>query len=226
MSSDFFKFPSTPHLATLSGVDVRGDKVMSDSERTDFLNHALTIEEKMDGANLGISFDSDGNIKVQNRGAYLFQLDTGQWKHLDQWLESKMETLFEVLADQFILFGEWCFARHSVFYHRLPDWFLGFDIYDKKAKQFLSTVRRGTVLDSSRITQVPVVGHGRFRFEDLVGLLSTSKFSQQQAEGLYLRADGDDWLLQRAKLVRPAFVQSMVRHWSRTGIIPNRRAKT
>ena len=26
--NDFFKFPSTPHLAVLQGVDVRGDKVV------------------------------------------------------------------------------------------------------------------------------------------------------------------------------------------------------
>ena len=39
--------------------------------------------------------------------------------------------LFEILSEKFILFGEWCYAQHSIFYDRLPDWFLGFDIYDK-----------------------------------------------------------------------------------------------
>ena len=58
--NDFFKFPSTPHLAVLLGVDVRGDKVMSEKERDEFLRHEITVEEKIDGANLGISFDGDG----------------------------------------------------------------------------------------------------------------------------------------------------------------------
>ncbi len=67
MSEDFFKFPTTPHLATLPNVEVRGDKVLSPSERDEFLQHALTIEEKVDGANLGISFDKEGNVQFQNR---------------------------------------------------------------------------------------------------------------------------------------------------------------
>lgn len=55
VKDSLFKSPSTPHLITLEGVEVRDDKVLSESERTDFLKHELVIEEKVDGANLGIS---------------------------------------------------------------------------------------------------------------------------------------------------------------------------
>lgn len=41
-------------------------------------------------------------------------------------------------------------------------------------------------------------------------------------EGLYLRSDQGDWLVQRAKLVRHDFIQSVEQHWSRSGIKPNR----
>ncbi|HNO75924.1 RNA ligase family protein [Nitrosomonas mobilis] len=138
MKDNFFKFPSTPHLATIAGVDIRGDKVLSESERDEFLQHHLVIEEKVDGANLGISFNSEGNIQAQNRGAYLHLPRTGQWKKLGNWLTPRIDTLFEQPSDRYILFGEWCYAQHSVFYDRLPDWFLGFDIYDKQSGRFLS----------------------------------------------------------------------------------------
>ena len=46
MKNDFFKFPSTPHLATLGNVDIRDDKVMSEFEQDEFLRHELTVEEK------------------------------------------------------------------------------------------------------------------------------------------------------------------------------------
>lgn len=46
--------------------------------------------------------------------------------------------------------------------------------------------------------------------------------SDNPAEGLYLRFDQGDWLVQRAKLVRPAFIQPVEQHWSRSGIKPNR----
>ncbi len=221
MKDDFFKFPSTHHLATLGGLDIRGDKVLSELERDEFLLHELVIEEKVDGANLGISFDSEGNIQAQNRGTYLHLPESGQWKKIGDWLASRTDELFEHLSDNFILFGEWCYAQHSIFYDRLPDWFLGFDIYDKQFGRFLSSERRDALLREMRIAQVPVVARGRFTYPEIPKLLSTSKFSDQPAEGLYLRFDQGNWLAQRAKLVRPAFIQSVERHWSRAAIRPN-----
>ena len=222
MIDDFIKFPSTPHLGTLAGLNIRGDKVLSKSERDEFLLHELVIEEKVDGANLGISFDSEGNIRAQNRGAYLHLPGAGQWKILADWLASRTDAMFEHLSDHFILFGEWCYAQHSVFYDRLPDWFLGFDVYDKEFARFLSSDRRDALLKKMRIVQVPVVARGHFAYPEIQKLLSKSKLSDQLEEGIYLRFDQGDWLAQRAKLVRPAFIQSVEQHWSRSAIKPNR----
>jgi ATP-dependent RNA circularization protein (DNA/RNA ligase family) len=222
MKDGFFKFPSTPHLATLPGVDIRGDKVLSESECNEFLRHDLIVEEKVDGANLGISFDLEGDIRAQNRGAYLHLPCSGQWKKLQDWLAPRTDILFENLTDRYILFGEWCYAQHSVFYDRLPDWFLGFDVYDKRFGRFLSSERRDALLREMCIAQVPVLARGHFAYPEIQKLLSTSKLIDQPAEGLYLRFDQGDWLAQRAKLVRPAFIQSVEPHWSRSAIKPNR----
>jgi ATP-dependent RNA circularization protein (DNA/RNA ligase family) len=222
VKKDFFKFPATPHLTTMPGVAIRGDKVLSESERDEFLQHDLVVEEKVDGANLGISFDSDGNIRAQNRGAYLHLPGTGQWKKLGDWLTPRTDTLFEHLSDHFILFGEWCYAQHSVFHDRLPDWFLGFDVYDKRFGRFLSSKRRDALFTEMCVAQVPVLARGHFAYPEVQKFLSTSKLSVQPAEGIYLRFDQDDWLAQRAKLVRPAFIQAVEQHWSRSAIRPNR----
>lgn len=222
MKDDYFKFPSTPHLVLLGAVDVRRDKVMSESERNEFLRHELVVEEKVDGANLGISFDDEGNIRTQNRGAYLHLPSTGQWKKLGEWLAPRTNALFEQLADRYILFGEWCYAQHSIVYDRLPDWFLGFDIYDKGTTGFFSCTRRDEIFREIGISQVPKVDRGHFTLSELSELLSRSQLSDNPAEGLYLRFDKGDWLVQRAKLVRPAIIQSVKQHWSRSGIKPNR----
>jgi ATP-dependent RNA circularization protein (DNA/RNA ligase family) len=222
VKDDFYKFPSTPHLAILGGNPVRGDKVLTTNERDDFLQHELFIEEKVDGANLGISFDASGNFRVQNRGSYLHYPYAGQWKKLSDWLDPKMDLLFESLSDHRILFGEWCYAQHSVSYDRLPDWFLGFDVFDKNSWRFLSCSRRDTVISGLGLSPVPVIGRGRFSLSGLNKLLSRSQLSGNPAEGLYLRFDKGDWLEQRAKLVRPEFIQSVEEHWSRKGIRANR----
>ena len=222
MKDNFFKFPTTPHLALLGDVDIRGDKVMSEPERDEFLGHKLVVEEKVDGANLGISFDSYGNIRAQNRGAYLSLPGLGQWKKLLEWLSPKEDILFDHLTDHYILFGEWCYAQHSVFYDRLPDWFLGFDIYDKQVGHFLSTDKRDAFFREMEISKVPFIAHGHFTFSDQKEFLSFSRLGDQLAEGLYLRFDQDNRLVQRTKLVRPDFIQSIEQHWSRSGIKKNR----
>ncbi len=194
---------------------------MSKSERIAFLRHELVIEEKVDGANLGISFDADGNVRVQNRGEYLHIPRSGQWKKLGIWLTPRTDELFEHLTDRYILFGEWCYAQHSVFYGYLPDWFLGFDVYDKQTDRFLSSGRRGDLFEKMSINPVPQITRGNFTLEDLKNFLSQSKLGDQPAEGIYIRVDQGEWLLQRAKLVRPAFIQSVAQHWSRSAIRPN-----
>ena len=222
MKEVFFKFPSTPHLEVLGDIDIRGDKVLSSAEKIQFLSHKLIIEEKVDGANLGISFDEHGNIRVQNRGSYLEHPFSGQWKRLSDWLELRTDALFDQLTDRYILFGEWCYARHSVDYDRLPDWYLGFDIYDKEVGRFFSCSRRDRIFRDCAISAAPVLGQGHFTLPALLKALTKSSFSDKPAEGIYLRFDRGDWLAGRAKLVQPSFIQSVGGHWSRSMIKANR----
>jgi ATP-dependent RNA circularization protein (DNA/RNA ligase family) len=222
VNGGFLAFPPTPHLATLPGVTVRGDKVLTECERAAFLQHELTVEEKVDGANLGISFDAGGDIRAWNRGEYVRSPGAGQWKRLDAWLELRMDALFEHLSERYILFGEWCYACHSVFYDSLPDWFLAFDVYDQESGRFLSVIRRNRLLEKMSLARVPSLARGRFSFAALKNLLSRSAFSENAAEGIYLRLDQGDWLGGRAKLVRPAFIQTIEEHWSRSVLRTNR----
>ncbi|MDE0155230.1 MAG: RNA ligase family protein [Gammaproteobacteria bacterium] len=195
---------------------------MSDAERNEFLQHDLVIEEKVDGANLGISFDSEGNIRTQNRGSYLHLPASGQWKSLAGWLAPRMDTFFDVISDRYILFGEWCYARHSISYDRLPDWFLGFDVYDKQTGNFLAHHWRDRLLHEMQVERVPFLARGRFTLFEIKSLLAESRLGDQPAEGIYIRCDSGDWLVKRAKLVRPSFVQAIEQHWSRLGIKKNK----
>ena len=195
---------------------------MSVSEREIFLRHKLVVEEKVDGANLGISFDREARVQCQNRGSYLQYPHTGQWKKLSEWIDSKTDILFEKITDRYILFGEWCYAQHSVFYNRLPDWFLGFDVFDKESMKFLSSSRRDAIFRDIGISGIPIIAKGHFTLLELKKMLSFSRVSSKPAEGIYLRFDQGYWLNLRAKLVRPEFIQSIGDHWTRGGIRANR----
>lgn len=219
--ADFFKFPSTVHLAFMGDQGPREDKCMSCPERDAFLAADVIVEEKIDGANLGISFDANGNLFLQNRGSRIVEPLDGQWRPLKRWIEKRENDLFDFAEDRHILFGEWCYARHSVGYDALPDWFVLFDIYDRVNERFYSVSRRNEVAVRLGLAHVPQVARGRFSFDQLVQLEFVSNYGHETAEGIYLRRDSRDWLEQRAKLVRPAFRQSIEVHWSKHGIQTN-----
>lgn len=224
MTSTFFKFPSTPHLAVLPGVSIRDDKVLSKREQDSFLSHELVIEEKIDGANLGISFDSRGNVLTQNRGSYLKLPQGGQWQPLGEWIGLRSNRFYETLTDRYVLFGEWCYATHTVPYDRLPDWFLGFDVFDLHERRFVSSKIKQSLFSEMGIVPVPVLARGRFSFREVINVMQGSSFGSEPAEGLYLRRDEGEWLAQRVKIIRAGFIQAIDRHWSRQPFRANRLA--
>jgi len=206
---------------------VRDDKLMNSAEVTEFLSGPVVIEEKIDGANLGISFDSVGNVRFQNRGSWLEGKLTGQWERLRAWGSKHEANLRDALPGGHVLFGEWCYARHSVHYRSLPDWFVAFDVYDTIEARFWSVSRRNKLVTSAGLSSVPIIATGTFSSEAVRSLLQTkSTYSDVALEGVYLRREDPDWLLTRAKVVRPDFTQSISEHWSKKSLVQNEIAGT
>jgi RNA ligase-like protein len=212
----FVRFPRTPHLAWLGPGQPRDDKVLTPSEARELLAHDVIVEEKVDGANVGFSVDDEGTLRVQNRGSYVLPDSSHpQFKPLSRWLAPRRHALVDALGPDLILFGEWCYATHSVRYTRLPDWLLAFDVYDRSRQLFWNVVRRDQLAKHLDIAIVPRIASGRFDLADLVALLGPSKVGAGPAEGLYVRREEGDRLVARAKLARPEFVQAIGTHWSR-----------
>lgn len=199
---------------------------MSAEERKDFLKNDIIVEEKLDGANIGISITPNGELRVQNRGSYLTEPYRGQFSRLSSWLAMNSDKLQEVLQNQVILFGEWCAAKHSIEYSSLPDFFLLFDVYDLKQMRFWSVFRRNALAFKAGLHTVPKVDIEDFSLTKLTECLEQmcSKYSNECLEGFVLRNDSRLWNIQRAKLVRHDFTQSIEEHWSKKHITWNRLA--
>lgn len=217
-----FKFPSTPHIFNNTNIDIRNDKIMPHSESEDMLSNKIIIEEKIDGANLGISFDENGDLILQNRGKILTSPMTGQWIGISNWINERVDCLFDTISNRFIIFGEWCFAKHSIYYDKLPDFFLGFDIFDKKEKIFLNRKDRNILFKKCKITPVPLVAIGRFTPAEIHNMIITSAFSSEISEGVYIKQENEKSVIKRAKLVRENFIQNIEEHWSKKSIIKNK----
>ncbi len=213
--NDFFRFPHTPHIAWLAAGVPRDDKVLSPAEVTELLAGEVVVEEKLDGANLGFSVSTDGVLRVQNRGQYLLAPYHGQFARLGPWLPACEDKLFDALGTHLMAFGEWCAARHSLDYVTLPDWWLLFDVYDRKMGQFWSTRRRNAWAAELGLMTVPQLHSGRLQLAQLYQWVQAqgSQFRPGHLEGLVIRRENLDWLEQRAKLVRVGFIQTIESHW-------------
>lgn len=220
----FVRFPHTAHLAWLGAECPRDDKVLSSAEASAFLAGKVVVEEKLDGANLGISVGRAGGIQMQNRGEYLTAPFSGQFTRVASWLAAREDILAEALSDNLILFGEWCTARHSLDYAELPDWFLAFDIYDREECRFWNTARRDDLLGRLGLCAVPTLFAGRTTMNSLKELViqERSRFRRGELEGIIIRRENEEWLESRAKLVHPAFTQAISQHWSRRTLEWNR----
>ncbi|MAG33048.1 MAG: DNA ligase [Deltaproteobacteria bacterium] len=216
MTPSFHRFPHTPHLAWLGEGKPRADKVLSDDDAATFLGRTLVVEEKIDGAALGLSVGEDGVLVAQNRGSWLSRdACHPQFGPFWPWLAPRSDQLVEALWPDLMLFGEWCVAVHSVEYGALPDWFLGFDIYDRSEARYWSSARRDELFGQLGLHAVPHLGRGCFGIAGLIELMGTSRVGSAPMEGVYVRVESERWLEQRAKLARTEFVQAIDTHWSR-----------
>lgn len=222
------KFPKTPHIFVLPGLQVRDDKILSPADVQKFLQGIIAVEEKVDGANIGFSIGDEDQLLIQNRGNYLSMGDQPQFETIWNWAYPKLKDFSSLLKQKFILFGEWCYAVHSIHYTSLPDWFLGFDIYDKERERFLGLDSRNDFLRKLGITPVPLLAKRKFTKDELINLVGTglSDIGGGKLEGLYLRSEYQGFLLKRAKLVRKDFAQEIDIHWSKKKMQTNNLAKT
>ncbi|MCE2746287.1 MAG: RNA ligase family protein [Burkholderiales bacterium] len=221
---DFFRFPHTAHLAWLGEGSPRDDKVLLPNEVTPLLAGDVIVEEKLDGANLGFSLAPDGSLRSQNRGQYLIEPYTGQFARLPAWLSQHDEVLRNILTPNLIIFGEWCAARHSLDYAALPDWFLLFDVYDRSAGKFWSSLRRNELASGAGLVTVPQLQHGKTTLPALKLLITTlqSHYREGPLEGVIIRRESTEWCEARAKLVRPDFTQAIETHWRKRTLEWNR----
>jgi hypothetical protein len=232
------KYPRTHHL---EGSRLQpGDE---DSRSVPFAALAgrhLVIEEKLDGANAGISFDEEGRLWLQSRGHFL----TGgsREKHFDlfkRWASTHADALRTVLGRRFVLYGEWLYAKHTVFYDRLPHYFLEFDILDTETGGFLSTDQRRALLGDTPGTSVPVLRTGSCRdLDEVTSLLTPSLYKSPSwreslnaasrargldpdlvwketdpsdlMEGLYLKVEEGGRVVERYKFIRPSFLTTVL----------------
>lgn len=233
---NIYKYPRTRHIegSRLQVGDMADDKPLSE-----LVGLPLIVEEKLDGANSAISFDQEGTLFLQSRGHYLM----GGWRErhfalLKTWAAAHAQLFFAVLGSRFVMYGEWMYAKHTVFYDQLPHYFMEFDVLDRETNHFLSTDARRALLGGLPIMPVPIVYEGEVTsVKQIEGLVCPTPFKSEKwidalqraavqsksrpdmvvkqteksdlAEGLYFKEETKDKVVDRFKFVRSDFHQAI-----------------
>ncbi len=232
-----YKYPRTHHLegSRLQAGDEDLDSVSFDSLKGRF----IVIEEKLDGANSGISFNENGTLYLQSRGHYL---DGGarekQFALFKTWANAYKQALWESLSSRYVLYGEWLYAKHTVFYDTLPHYFCEFDILDTANGEFLSTEQRHARLKNSPVVSVPVLWRGAAKslkhvrsflrhslyksdaWRDTlhevcvtkgqnIELVKMQTDDSDLMEGLYIKVEEEGQVVERYKFIRASFLQAV-----------------
>ncbi|MCW5800931.1 MAG: RNA ligase family protein [Deltaproteobacteria bacterium] len=241
MHEAIHKYPRTHHL---EGSRLQpGDHDLAQVPLASLRGRYCVVEEKLDGANAGLSLDERGRLRLQSRGHVLSGGPRERhWDLFKQWARAHETALAERLAAHpggLTIYGEWLYAKHTVFYDQLPHYFMEFDIRDA-AGAFWSTARRAEHLAAAPIVAVPVVWEGVVEDpRDLPELVAPSLYksarwrealrdaaveggvepercaretdASDHAEGLYVKVEdrATGTVVGRYKWIRPSFHQAI-----------------
>lgn len=237
MNDKIIKYPRTKHI---EGSRLqKGDEDLSQISFKNIKGKYIVIEEKVDGANTAISFNENKELLLQSRGHYL----RGGYRerHYDLfklWANAHKDEFYDVISNRYIIYGEWLYAKHSIYYDKLPHFFLEFDVYDKVNKVFLDTKSRKELLKDLPIFSVPVLATGTFnKMDDILKYLKDSNYIsnnhidnlrnearklnldeelilrqtdlEKTMEGLYIKVEENGVVVDRMKYVRYTFLQTV-----------------
>lgn len=234
-----FKYPRTRHFE--GSREQSGDEDLKCVKLDEIKDKYLVLEEKVDGANCGISFNRDGKMFLQSRGHFLNGgYGERQFDLFKLWAGCFEDRLRRLLEDKYVMYGEWLYAKHTVFYDKLPHYFMEFDIFDKKEQRFFSTRKRRELLAQSPFIQSvrvlvqgytealsPIdkwIGSSLFITDEpkqsflaqckKSGVNSDSAAKQTDLtgimEGIYIKVEDGDYVTDRLKFVRGSFLNTIL----------------
>lgn len=207
----FRKYEKTYRIE-MPNYPIKGKYHLAKKQESLLLKGKVAITEKMDGANTGI-YKIKGQTYLQKKGS---NIDTShpQFRFFaNEWYYNNKDKI-DKLPDNMVYYGELLRCVHTVFYNKLPDWWLVFDIYDLNKQKYLSWDEVVFICKEAGLCTVPFLYEGRLRGkDDLLKLMPTYSKYGDVAEGIVVK----NYCQQvRGKFVKQNFLKSIEEidiHW-------------
>jgi hypothetical protein len=208
------KYPRSLHLPFSPG-GTNDDKRLSSVDH--FLDQDLVLTEKMDGSNVCLE-----------SAAVFARSHSGAPKHPSfDALKQMHASIRHLISEEVQVFGEWCYARHSIAYDQLPGYLLLFGIRHRGLWCSWDEVQMWA--EELGVPTVPELARSSFSTakelqEAVEGLAVQPSKCGGEREGVVVRRAGTFWdhdfPLALAKWVRKGHVQTDD-HWSSQAIVKN-----
>lgn len=148
------------------------------------------VFEKVDGANMGISWYNDGPI-LRNRNHILkkgySKIRTPakeQFKSAWNWLhdhKKDIEFIKNELMSEITIYGEWMNFSHSILYDKLPDIFLAYDIWVVEDRRFISPIIFEDLMNQTNIKFIKPI---KIRFDNIEDVIFASERLSNYRDGI------------------------------------------
>jgi ATP-dependent RNA circularization protein (DNA/RNA ligase family) len=194
---------------------------LSDSEVKTLLAGKVVVEEKLDGANVGIIRHKRG-FHLQKRGSLVGQSEHSQFQYFHHWAHQlKYENIMSMPVGT-IVYGELLYAVHTIYYDNLPDYVIMFDVWN--GKKYLDENKKYTFIDDHGFEHAPIVAYDYFTREDLNCLMPVASAYGEIAEGIVVKRYSRKGEYFRGKVVKPQFIKEMEEsdHWTHKQIRRNK----
>lgn len=148
----------------------------------------IVIQEKIDGANCAVRYDSETDMVVAQSRKNILDLQNnlrGFW----EWSQTlSKEMVKAVLGNNLVLFGEWA-VHHSVEYpaDKYNNAYF-YDVYDTENCCYLPQDKVKEIIVRLNLTYVPVFYDGEFiSWEHCIGFVGKTELGGEYGEGIVIK---------------------------------------
>lgn len=211
------KYPRTFHLPWSQGATDDDKTHTFEAIEKMFGGKEVVVTEKMDGENTTIY--STGECHARS-------LDSAGHESRDYVRGKAREIGCAGLPEGWRVMGENLYAKHSIAYDLLPDYFVMFGVADK-SNNALPWDEVEVWANLLEVPHAPVIWRGRWDTEKVMGMYPFKSFfsTSAPAEGYVVRVAGGFPMAQFdkyvAKFVRAGHVQPGSQHWMSQKVQPN-----
>jgi hypothetical protein len=136
-----------------------------------------------------------------------------QFKYFkNQWYWQNLDKI-QAMPDNMVIYGELMYCTHSIYYDRLPDYWLVFDIFDLRQKRYMTWPEIAGLCQKSGLATVPHIASGHYTASGVGSLIPKESAYGKLAEGVVVKNYARQL---RAKMVWPAFIKTLDEsdHWA------------